>query len=268
MPDFHVPPAPASGIDHAYGPRVHILSHPWAMALLARLGHPDTTQPEVNHLLVALYDWLFVQAADRVLRRCPMAVPTRMKARHPNAEVRGELIDPTQRVVVVDIARAGMIPAQRVFDALHLVLRPECVRQDHIIASRQADEHGHVTGLRMDATKLGGSVDGATLLVPDPMAATGTSTTAVLRHYLTHAGVPAHIALLHLIVTPEYLRAMTEAFPQAEIFAVRLDRGLSDEAVLATRPGELWAEERGLDDTDYIVPGAGGLGEVINNAWV
>jgi uracil phosphoribosyltransferase len=37
---------------------------------------------------------------------------------------------------------------------------------------------------------------------------------------------------------------------------------------LQTVPGELWGEERGLDDHHYIVPGAGGLGEVLNNSFV
>ena len=52
------------------------------------------------------------------------------------------------------------------------------------------------------------------------------------------------------------------------IFAVRLDRGLSAPDVLATTPGTRWDEERGLNDIQYIVPGAGGVGEVLNNAWV
>jgi uracil phosphoribosyltransferase len=38
--------------------------------------------------------------------------------------------------------------------------------------------------------------------------------------------------------------------------------------VLAAVPGERWAEERGLDPHDYIVPGAGGVGELIYNAFV
>jgi hypothetical protein len=45
-----------------------------------------------------------------------------------------------------------------------------------------------------------------------------------------------------------------------------LDRGLSPTDVLATVPGERWAEERGLNDRQYIVPGAGGVGEIMNNA--
>jgi hypothetical protein len=56
--------------------------------------------------------------------------------------------------------------------------------------------------------------------------------------------------------------------PQAEIFAVRLDRGLSAPDVLRAVPGERWDEENGLDAHDYIVPGGGGFGELMNNAYV
>ena len=38
--------------------------------------------------------------------------------------------------------------------------------------------------------------------------------------------------------------------------------------VLATVPGTRWGEERGLDDHQYIVPGGGGFGEILNNAYV
>ena len=38
--------------------------------------------------------------------------------------------------------------------------------------------------------------------------------------------------------------------------------------VLDHVPGEKWAEESGLTDKQYIVPGGGGLGELMNNAYV
>jgi len=38
--------------------------------------------------------------------------------------------------------------------------------------------------------------------------------------------------------------------------------------VLATVPGERWGEENGLNDLQYIVPGGGGFGEIMNNAYV
>ena len=73
---------------------------------------------------------------------------------------------------------------------------------------------------------------------------------------------------MHLIVTPEYLRHVCSAHPEVLVYALRLDRGLSSAAVLETVPGERWGEERGLNDHHYIVPGAGGLGELMNNSYV
>ena len=73
---------------------------------------------------------------------------------------------------------------------------------------------------------------------------------------------------LHLIITPEYLSRLTKVHPDLIIYAVRLDRGLSSDEILKTIPGERWAEERGLDDHDYIVPGGGGFGEILNNSYV
>ena len=92
---------------------------------------------------------------------------------------------------------------------------------------------------------------------------------SAMRHYKEHLeGKPLQLIALNLIVTPEYLRRITDEIPDAIVYALRLDRGLSPPAVLATVPGERWAEERGLNAVQYIVPGAGGVGEVLNNAWV
>ena len=52
------------------------------------------------------------------------------------------------------------------------------------------------------------------------------------------------------------------------VYALRLDRGLSPPEVFGTVPGTLWEKERGLDDRQYIVPGGGGFGEIMNNAYV
>lgn len=263
-------PAPAGELAHHYGPRVHILSHPWPMSLLAQLCHPNTRQPMVDRLVGQLYDWLLGEVASRILPTGVGALPTRMQEFHPErGHYEGEIIDPDQRVVVVDVARGGILPAARVYNALHSVMLPENIRQDHIVASRTQDESGSVTGVEVDASKMGGPVAGTVVLIPDPMAATGTSVAAVARRYAEDpGGAPSRIAVLHLIATPEYIRRITTELPEAEIFTVRLDRGLSAPDVLETVPGERWDEERGLNERSYIVPGAGGLGEVLNNAWI
>jgi uracil phosphoribosyltransferase len=254
---------------HHYGPRVHLLSEPFPMSVLARLCRPDVVQPEVDHLVARLFDWLLVEVASRELRTEAVATSTRMKALHPEGTYRGEAIARGQRVVVVDVARAGILPSHRFYQGLHACVDAENIRQDHVVASRTTDESGAVVGVSLDGSKIGGPVTDATVIIPDPMAATGTSLGGVIRHYQqADDGAPRKIVAVHLIVTPEYLARMARDFPEVEIYAIRLDRGLSDGAVLQTTPGERWAEEKGLNDRQYIVPGAGGVGEVLNNAWV
>jgi uracil phosphoribosyltransferase len=73
---------------------------------------------------------------------------------------------------------------------------------------------------------------------------------------------------MHCIVTPEYLRHMKTFHPEVQIYAIRLDRGLSPKEILETKPGTHWDKEKGLNSKSYIVPGGGGLGEVLNNSFV
>jgi hypothetical protein len=64
------------------------------------------------------------------------------------------------------------------------------------------------------------------------------------------------------------VKRVTSQHPGTVIYALRLDRGLSPPEVFDTVPGTLWDRERGLDDRQYIVPGGGGFGELMNNAYV
>ena len=115
----------------------------------------------------------------------------------------------------------------------------------------------------------GGGVDGARVLFPDPMGATGTSLCDAVDLYKSEIdGAPAKLLALHLIITPEYIKRVTTQHPDVQIYALRLDRGFSDEEVLASVPGTYPDRETGLDEHQYIVPGAGGLGEIINNSFV
>lgn len=262
-------PRPSGEVEHAYGPKVHLLSHPWPMSILARLASPGCVQPEVGRLVAGAYDWLLGEVAGRFLPTRQGTVETRMSPEEPAGVYEGELLQPDAPVVVVDVARAGMVPAARCFEALCTLLNPAAVRQDHLYLSRVVDAGGRVVGTSLVGSKIGGSVAGATMLVPDPMGATGGSICRVLEHYAHEVGGgQRRVVTMHLVVTPEYLRRITEEHPEVHVVAVRLDRGLSPPEVLACRPGERWLEERGLNRHQYIVPGAGGLGEVLNNAWV
>jgi uracil phosphoribosyltransferase len=256
-------------IEHRYGPNVHLLDDPLAWTLLARLCARDTQQPEVGRLVRFLYEKLAHAVVAAELPRARLDVPTRMVTSSPQAVVRCTGIAAQTRIVTVGIARAGTMPSQVVYDLLNELLDPSFVRQDHLFMSRTTDAQGRVTGATWHDAKIGRDVDGRIVLFPDPMGATGSSLISAMEHYKTRLeGKPGACITMHLIVTPEYLRNVLRAHPDTRIYALRVDRGLSADEVLATVPGARWEEERGLDDHQYIVPGAGGVGEILNNAWV
>jgi uracil phosphoribosyltransferase len=261
--------SPTVGLSHLYGERVHLLSTPYAMSVLTRACSPKAVQPEVNHLVSTLYGHMLGNVASTILRQHRVDSPTRMSEFTDKGKYIGSCIDRGQRIVVVDIARAGILPSHCFYEGLHHIVDAENIRQDHVVASRTTNEAGQVTGVTLDGSKIGGTIENAAVIFPDPMAATGSSLAGVIEHYENAVeGSPAVMAAVHLIVTPEYIRRMTTRFPNLHIFAIRLDRGLSSEEVLNTTPGTHLDQEIGLNDTQYIVPGAGGVGEVLNNAWI
>jgi uracil phosphoribosyltransferase len=257
-------------IEHRYGPNVHIIDDPVALAWLARMGSRDTTQPELGRIVRRLYEHLAVVVLAAELPRTRIDAPTRMvSATRPEAVYRGVAVDKHTKVVTVSIARAGTVPSQITYETLNELLEPEGVRQDHLFMSRKTDANGRVIGTDWHDAKIGTQVDGRVVLFPDPMGATGGSISSAMAHYKTRLdGKPSAVIAMNLIVTPEYVRRITSDHPDAKIYAFRLDRALSPADVLASVPGTHPDRERGLDDHQYIVPGAGGLGELLNNAWV
>jgi uracil phosphoribosyltransferase len=266
---YETVPFRLSEIEHRYGPNVHLVASPLRLGQLATLCAKDTRQPEINRLVRALYEDLIRTVIDAEFPRRRIAVPTRMIDSSPQAIFEGEVIDRQVRAVTVNIARAGAIPSQVAYDLLNETLEPSLVRQDHIIMSRMLGANEEVVGAGIGGMKIGGDVDGAFLLFPDPMGATGSSLATAIETYKARVpGKPRRIVNVHLVVTPEYLRRMTGQHPDVVVYALRLDRGLSPPDVLATVPGTRWDEERGLDERQYIVPGGGGFGEIMNNAYV
>lgn len=259
----------APEIPHGYGAQVHLLDDPFAWTLLARACSPDTGQPDMGRLVRMLYEVLARAVFAAELPRARVDVPTRMVAAHPEAVYRGLALSRVTKAVTVGIARAGTMPSQVVFELMNEVLDPALVRQDHLFMSRQTNESGEVVGATWHDAKIGRDVGDRYVLFPDPMGATGSSMISALTYYKTALeGRPARCIAMHLIVTPEYISNVLQAHPDTVIYALRLDRGLSSAAALRQVPGSLAAEEKGLNSHQYIVPGAGGVGEILNNAWV
>jgi uracil phosphoribosyltransferase len=255
--------------EHRYGSQVHLLSDPPLHSVLAKLCSPETFQPLINEYVELLYSRLVHRVLSDQFATQRVQVPTRMTAFHPGALLDTVMLDPAQRVVCVNLARAGTFPSHICYRTLNYELNPAQVRQDHILASRVTNAQQQVTGTFLGGAKIGGDIDQAIVLFPDPMGATGNTIISSLNHYKQDIeGTAAKFIALHLIVTPEYLKNVLSAHPDVIIYAIRLDRGLSSADVLKTAPGTHWERERGLNDKHYIVPGGGGFGEIMNNSFV
>lgn len=256
-------------IVHKYGPQVHIRNNKFLSGLLARLCSPETFQPEINHLVQILYNHLLISVMNQEFPIEKFESATRMVSIHPDQALTGERLKHDQRAIVVNLARAGTYPSHVCFDTLHYAIHYDFLRQDHVFAARTTNGDSQVTGAELGASKIGGDKEDAIVLFPDPMGATGNTIISALNHYKKHVpGQAKKMIALHLIVTPEYLRAVLKAHSDIVIYALRLDRGLSSEAVINTPPGTHWDQERGLNAKQYIVPGGGGFGEIMNNSFV
>jgi len=256
-------------IEHVYGDQVHILSNPMAQTLLTRLSAPQTIQPELNNLVERLYGVLLESVVNHVFPREIVETETRMKEVLPQGVLKGDVVKYDTPVISVDLARAGIYPSHFCFHVLNQFLNPSLLRQDHFYMQRKVDENEQVIGVDVTGSKVGGGQEKAVVLFPDPMGATGGSLSFAISHYKDNVPGKAYkYVAMHLIVTPEYIKRMKKDHPEVEIFALRLDRGLSADHVLHSLPGTHADEEKGLSDLQYIVPGAGGVGEILNNSFV
>ncbi|HEY4223872.1 MAG TPA: uracil phosphoribosyltransferase, partial [Myxococcota bacterium] len=165
-------------LEHRYGDKVHILADPFLLTHLAFLCAETTQQPAINHVVRDLYRYLIKAVLNGEFPRVVKPTRTRM-----GVDWVGEVLDDKQRAVSVNIMRAGTLPSQVCFDFLNKTLDAKLVRQDHVVMSRIVDEHGHVTGSRFGDSKIGGDVDKAIVIFPDPMGATGSSLSQAIAHY-------------------------------------------------------------------------------------
>jgi len=256
-------------IEHRYGPNVHLLSDPVLLSQLAKLCKPETIQPDVTWLVRDLYEAMVRMVIANEFPRAQIEIDTRMRQTTKRGRWCGSALDPDMDVVTVNIARAGTLPSQIAFEALTRLTDPNRVRQDHLYMARTTDENGAVTGVSMSGSKIGGPVNKAIVLFPDPMGATGGSMSRAAKIYREiEGGPPAKIVSLNLIMTPECIQRLSTDHPDMAMYAIRLDRGMSDAEVLNTVPGERADQEFGLNEQHYIVPGAGGVGEILNNSYV
>lgn len=255
---------------HKYGPRVHIRNSPTARLRLGVMGYPETGSHRVNQLVEMCYRDLSTVVVDRELPVNTQSFTTRMIKYTPLGVWRGEVLDSDGcRVVVFNVVRAGERPSIKVNDYIAEHLGLGKVRRDFVFSERVEGDDGSPNGKAVIHGKIGGDLDRVVLIFSDIMGASGVSLATICKKLADKVpGIPAKVIFMTLIATPEFFRRFLvekdypAQWPLPIFYTDRLDRGLSPEDVLKKLPGEDWDRERGLTDNKYIVPGAGGMGEV------
>jgi uracil phosphoribosyltransferase len=221
-----------------------ILSTPYNLTLLAKLGLAKTMQPEISRLIEELYHNMFDVIVENELETEEKSFKTRIYTRDKRGIFKGKVFKKNQKVVVADIIRAGIQPSHQFYIKLAGILNPKNVRQDHIMSQRIETRNG-VTGTTLMGSKIGGSVNNAIVFIPDPMGATGHSIAEIASHYQNKYGNPKRFVVINLIITPQYLKRLEKIKAPICVYAARLDKGLTKD--------------------DFIYPGLGGVGEIVNN---
>ena len=139
---------------HHYGPRVHLIDDAFHFSLLSRLCHPNTVQPEINRAVAKLYQQLLTTVVNQELEQEDFQSSTRMTYHYPQQKLSGRRVKSEQKLVCVDLMRAGIYPSQVCYEELHWVVSPENIRQDHLFASR-------VTEVSSKGSSLEGSTQSA-----------------------------------------------------------------------------------------------------------
>lgn len=133
-----------------------------------------------------------------------------------------------QNIVVVTVLRAGMPMLDSVMELL-----PDAVAG---FLAMKRNETTHESVLYYDRLP---DCKGKTILLVDPMVATGGSMVDALRLLKTRE--PSKIITLNIIGSPEGLDVVSSAYPDVDIYIAQIDDGLNDDK--------------------YIIPGLGDAGD-------
>jgi len=221
-----------------------ILDTPYHLSILAELGSPNIQQPKISQLIEAMYNNMFGVIADQELEQENVSIKTRIAAKDKRGIFKGKIFKKNQKVVVADVIRAGIQPSHLFYLKLTEILNPKFVRQDHIMSQRIETKEG-VAGSNLMGSKIGGSVKDAIVFIPDPMGATGGSLEKVMLFYQKHYGKPKKFVVVNLVTTSQYLKRLNALDAPLSVYTARLDKGLTKD--------------------DFIYPGIGGVGEIVNN---
>lgn len=209
----------------------HVITHALAKHTLSRLRSNDTDQVAFRNGLVDLGRLCGYEIIDGMMDTEYVSITT------PLAETTGEVVKGLENVVIINVLRAATPFVEGLIEVFPLA------RQGVISAGRDEDAGMDEAGefpITVDYVKIPNITAEDTVIVADPMLATGSTMLAVLDEVLA-VGDPERLLVLSAVSAPPGLLRVAERFPRVDLLTVSID-------------------ER-LDGDGYIVPGVGDAGD-------
>jgi uracil phosphoribosyltransferase len=209
-----------------------VVTHALAQHTLTDLRSIETNQVAFRRGLVQLGRLCGYELIDERMTTEDVTIQT------PLTETTGQRVAGMDDVVIVNVLRAATPFVEGLLKAF------PSARQGVISASRNEeagmDEDGEFP-IEVEYVKLPDIRPEDTVIVADPMLATGSTMCAVLSEVASGQPEPDQLFVLSAVSAPPGLRRVGEAFPNAE----RITVGIDDE----------------LNHEGFIVPGLGDAGD-------
>jgi uracil phosphoribosyltransferase len=209
----------------------YLVTHALARDTLSKIRDVETEQVAFRKGLVKLGRICGYEIIDGAMDTEYVAIET------PLAETTGERVRGIDDVVIINVLRAATPFVEGLLKAF-----PRA-KQGVISAGRDEEAGMNEDGefpITVDYVKLPDIAATDTVIIADPMLATGSTMCAVLEHVLDDAD-PENLFVLSAVSAPDGLLRVGEAAPEADLLTVAID-------------------DR-LDEDGFIVPGLGDAGD-------
>ena len=209
----------------------HVIDHALATDVLTQLRDVETEQVAFRKGLVRLGRICGYEIIDGAMDTEYVSIETPLEA------TTGERVKGLDRIVIVNVLRAATPFVEGLLKAF-----PRA--KQGVISAGRNEEAGMTDGefpIDIDYVTLPEITPEDTVIVADPMLATGSTMLAVLDRVLGSQPNPENLFVLSAVSAPPGLLNVAEAYPDADLLTVAID-------------------DR-LDDDGFIVPGLGDAGD-------
>ncbi|GGL34946.1 uracil phosphoribosyltransferase [Halarchaeum sp. CBA1220] len=210
----------------------HVITHALAKDTLSKLRDKHTEQVAFRKGLVKLGRIAGYEVIDGAMETEYVSIET------PLTETTGERVKGLDDVVIINVLRAATPFVEGLLKAF-----PRA-KQGVISAGRDEEAGMNENGefpITVDYVKLPDIREEDTVIVADPMLATGSTMCTVLDAVLEDQPDPENLFVLSAVSAPDGLLRVSEQFPEADLLTVSIDDH--------------------LDENGYIIPGLGDAGD-------